>query len=321
MGGGGGLGGIVRSGLDFFSGGNTGKIADAVGVNLDSAGLGQGAVKISNPFAPKSADTSSLDAAQATMQQRALAASNDLEQIRAGKNQFAQQLLEQAQGKAPSLAEAQLRSAQDRTLAQQLAAARSNRNVSPGLASRNLINAQGQQGAQLAQQAAQARLAEQQQNQNAFQNYLGGQQAYEQGLLTGQANLSGQQAQASAQRAAADNAFTGNLIGTAASILPMVASDKNLKKDIKPISTEKSSKSFLDALQAYTYQYKDAKNGKGQQIGVMAQDLEKAGPVGKAMVQETPQGKAVDYAKGFGAMLAAQADLNKRLSKIEKKKA
>ena len=52
----------------------------------------------------------------------------------------------------------------------------------------------------------------------------------------------------------------------------------------------------------------------------MAQDLEKAGPVGKSMVEDTPMGKLVNYGKGFGAVLAAQAHLNQRLKALESKK-
>ena len=52
----------------------------------------------------------------------------------------------------------------------------------------------------------------------------------------------------------------------------------------------------------------------------MAQDLEKAGSLGKNMVEENEEGvKMVNYAKGYGAILAAQAHLNKRLDEIEKK--
>ena len=85
-------------------------------------------------------------------------------------------------------------------------------------------------------------------------------------------------------------------------------------------------KDFLDKLQAYTYEYKDKyKNmeeaGPGKHTSVMAQDLEKAGPIGQSMVSENESGvKVVDYAKGYGAILAAQAHLNKRLNELEKKK-
>jgi len=102
-------------------------------------------------------------------------------------------------------------------------------------------------------------------------------------------------------------------------------SDKNCKQNIKSKDESFNPKSFLDKLQAYSYEYKDDyKNnpiaGHGRRLGIMAQDLEKAGPVGKSMVKETPTGKAVDFGSGFGAILAAQAHLNKRLSELESKK-
>ena len=103
-------------------------------------------------------------------------------------------------------------------------------------------------------------------------------------------------------------------------------SDEDMKQNIKKDKKEEfSSKSFLDALQSYTYEYKDEHKsrpeaGEGKRLSVMAQDLEKAGPVGRSMVMNTPQGKVVDYGRGFGAILAAQAELNKRLKDVEKKK-
>jgi len=96
------------------------------------------------------------------------------------------------------------------------------------------------------------------------------------------------------------------------------ASDEKSKKNVK--ESDMSPKSFLDALQAYSYDYKDPSApgaGEGKHLSVMAQDLEKAGPVGKSAVLDTPNGKMVDYGKLSGAMLASQAHLNERLSKIE----
>lgn len=89
--------------------------------------------------------------------------------------------------------------------------------------------------------------------------------------------------------------------------------------------TSMSPKSFLDKLTAYSYEYKQsAKNkadaGPGRHLSVMAQDLEQAGPVGQSMVETGPDGmKKVDYGKGFGAILAAQVELNERLKQIEAK--
>ena len=86
-------------------------------------------------------------------------------------------------------------------------------------------------------------------------------------------------------------------------------------------------KSFLDKLTAYSYEYKQGQKnnpqaGPGRHLSVMAQDLEAAGPVGKSMVKTDPTGvKQVDYGKGFGAILAAQVQLNERLAALETKKA
>ena len=94
--------------------------------------------------------------------------------------------------------------------------------------------------------------------------------------------------------------------------------EKGEPKDFSP-------KKFLDALKPNSFEYKDKFKkdplaGEGRFLGVMAQDLEKAGPVGKSMVEDTPMGKLVNYGKGFGAVLAAQAHLNQRLKALESKK-
>jgi hypothetical protein len=103
------------------------------------------------------------------------------------------------------------------------------------------------------------------------------------------------------------------------------ADDKGPRKmskggEVKSSEDGFDPKNFLDKLKAYSYEYKNPElpgAGEGRHLSVMAQDLEKAGPVGRSMVMETPQGKMVDYGKGFGAILAAQADLNGRLNDIE----
>lgn len=100
-------------------------------------------------------------------------------------------------------------------------------------------------------------------------------------------------------------------------------SDENVKTNTKPAENSMNPKDFLDKLTAYSYEYKNSvknnsKAGSGKHLSVMAQDLEKAGPVGQQMVKENSQGiKEVDYAKGFAAMLASQVALNERLKKIE----
>jgi hypothetical protein len=93
-------------------------------------------------------------------------------------------------------------------------------------------------------------------------------------------------------------------------------SDETKKTDIKPGGKDLGS--FLDALTPSKYKYKDEADGEGEFWSPMAQDLEKT-PVGRSMVIDTPRGKAVDYARGFGAYLAATADLHQRVKKLEGK--
>ncbi len=91
-------------------------------------------------------------------------------------------------------------------------------------------------------------------------------------------------------------------------------SDEKLKKDIKP-GNEKLGQ-FLDAINAHAYKYKDKKFGKGEYVSPMAQELEKT-DLGKGLVKNTSEGKMVDYGHGFGTMMAAMAEMHKRLKKLE----
>lgn len=106
-------------------------------------------------------------------------------------------------------------------------------------------------------------------------------------------------------------------IGTAAG---EAMSDEKLKKHVE--SAKGDVKKFLDAVSAKSYEYKNPEArgaAPGERFGVMAQDLEKS-KMGKSLVRETPQGKMVDTVQGFGALLAAQAEMHQRLKKLEKGK-
>jgi len=333
------------------------------------------------------------------------------------------QLEEQSRGEGPSLAEAQMKAAQDRSLAQQLAAAQQRRGGNQAALARQLAQQQAASGQQIAQEAGQARIQEQQQAQqmlaqatqadtqlynNAVAQYMNmgfniqqARQQAQQDLETAktQQHLAVQGLSASGFEGAAER--RQGMIGQAGqglgSAIALMRSDKNSKTKIKKASSKsmakalsseetkkdkkelsssnsidpskfleqaskkveegkkdnkssgpdasslaglaaalsdsmskkdksKLKKEFLDKLTAYEYEYKDEFKdhpfaGKGKHVSVMAQDLEKAGPIGKSMVNEDESGtKIVDYGKGFGAILAAQALLNERLNKLEKKK-
>lgn len=90
-------------------------------------------------------------------------------------------------------------------------------------------------------------------------------------------------------------------------------SDERVKKSIEKTDPQ----GFMDALKAYSYDYKDQKHGKGKQVGVMAQDVEKGAP---QAVKNTPEGKMIDGGKAVGPILAGLANLNERLKAFEGKK-
>lgn len=95
-------------------------------------------------------------------------------------------------------------------------------------------------------------------------------------------------------------------------------SDKELKKDI---NSKFDSKDFLSKIGAYSYKYKpEANEDSKTHFSTMAQDLENAGPIGRSMVENGPEGKMVNYGHGFGAILASQVQLNERLKALEEKK-
>jgi hypothetical protein len=110
--------------------------------------------------------------------------------------------------------------------------------------------------------------------------------------------------------------LAGKTIGAGAQMGAAAISDERAKKNIK--SGDGDIKEFLSAIGAHKYDYKDKDHGEGTYVSPMAQELEKT-KLGKSMVKEQDGVKMVDYARGFGAMLAAQSHLNKRLDDMEKR--
>lgn len=248
--------------------------------------------------------TGALMQSQAAQQGMVQAGQNDLQ-----RQQLASQIIGQQYGTEAGLAQSQAQLAQQAALANQ--------------------QLQGQYGLTGAQQALQA----QQLNQSAELQRLGLQGQAQMGMDQSiNANL-GLQAQLDADRAKAQQQAKGGLLsgiagaaGTAATLL----SDKRAKKDIKASKNKASreldkmagsgadQRKFLDALQSYEYRYKHEGKNATPQMGIMAQDLEKT-RLGKQMVvQDAVSGlKTVDFGRGFGALLASQAELNKRIKKLE----
>lgn len=103
------------------------------------------------------------------------------------------------------------------------------------------------------------------------------------------------------------------------SIQQLVGSDEKVKKEVTPADVAK----FLDKIHPYTYRYKDPDSkgaSPGQQVGVMAQDLEKSA-VGRGLVsKDGPDGtRMVDYGKAGPLAFAALAQINERLNRVEGK--
>jgi len=95
-------------------------------------------------------------------------------------------------------------------------------------------------------------------------------------------------------------------------------SDIRMKKNIS--SADREIEQFLDAIDAYQYEYKDPNQpgaDSGLLIGIMAQDAERGGPMGQSMVTPGPHGKMLDQGHGMAAVLAAQANLHKRTKQLE----
>lgn len=106
-----------------------------------------------------------------------------------------------------------------------------------------------------------------------------------------------------------------------AGVSALMMSDERVKKEVEPGA--KPVQRFMDKLRAHEYRYKNPEQpgaGKGKFVSPMAQELEDAGPVGKSMVEDTPDGKMVNYGRGLATMLAAQADMHQRLKQLEGKK-
>jgi hypothetical protein len=170
----------------------------------------------------------------------------------------------------------------------------------------------GRLGAGLAGQQAVAGLQERQQAQSSLANALG---TYGGQALSAAQGARGQAIQGyGSQEAGAPEQswlqkYGGAIIGGAS-----VASDRKLKTDVRPADDEAND--MLDGLRAYKYRYKDEDRfGKGEQFGVMAQDLERAGL--KSAVTDTPAGKIVNGAKLAAGNTAMIAALHKRIKVLE----
>ncbi len=136
-------------------------------------------------------------------------------------------------------------------------------------------------------------------------------------LMQALMGLRGQEVQMKLPGAQADAmqpSTTDRLMGMGGGLLQgYMMSDERVKTNVA--DADKDADALLEGLKAYSYDYKNPKHGKGRQLAIMAQDLEKAGLPGAII--ETPEGKAVDAAKLAGALAAATSSLHRRMKKLE----
>lgn len=240
-----------------------------------------------------------------------------------------EQLRKRAYGETPSVSKMQILQQEDRLNKQARGAIAGLRGRGGALGTRAVLQNKAQTGQALAREAGIQGLQERIGYENALSNQIAGQRATDLGVAESDRQAASNLEQLRVNQNAAINATNqaafassqqsrGQLLGGIGTSIAALASDEGFKKDIK--SNKNFSKDFLDKLKAVSYEYKDAKHGKGEQVGILAQDLEKAGPAGKQMVVDMPDGKYVDSSKGFGAVLAAMADFNERVKKLESSK-
>ncbi len=211
-----------------------------------------------------------------------------------------------------SVSAEQLRQGLQQNMSSQQAMAAGASSQNQAMAARQAMMNQGRMGSGLAGQQAQAGLQERQQAQLALNQSLLGQRGQDlQGVLGGYG--------ASNQAYGAQIAPNGDKTGFEKNGPALVAglgalfSDKRLKTDIE--DGDVKARRLLEGLKSYNYKYKDEKFGKGDQLGIMAQDLEAAG-LGNA-VTDTPLGKRVDGAKLAAGLASTLPGLNKRIKALE----
>lgn len=218
-----------------------------------------------------------------------------------------------------SVSAEQLRQALQQNLAAQRSFASSASPQNAAMAARTAATGMGRAASGLAGQQALAGIAER----NAAATALGGMQTAFRGqdvsaALGGQGNaIQGYQGAIKPPEPSWWERGIGALTGLGGAALsnPKLFSDKRLKTEIE--DGDKDSTRLLEGLKAYTYRYKNERHGKGRQLGVMAQDLQKVAP---QAVVDTEEGKAVDAGKLAGALAAALPTMHARIKKLEGRK-
>lgn len=226
---------------------------------------------------------------------------NDLRALASGQN---------------SVSAEQLRQGQQQNLATQRAMAASANPANAAMAARTAAMNMGRIGYGLSGQQAVAGLAERNQATQNLSNLINGMRGQDvTAALGSRQNAIGALDPRVNPQAPSWLQKYGPAIQGAGQMMAM--SDRRVKTDIE--DGEKTAAATLKNLpKAFVYSYKNEKHGKGKRLGVMAQDLEKAG-LGHAVVN-TPEGKAVHGGHLATALAAMMPSIDKRISKLETKR-
>lgn len=282
--------------------------ANAVGEAVGNAGT--------SPDAPLEAERKRL------LQQQAAQAGGFADQSQQGYQQLGQQgnaALSGLQGLAQgqnSVSALQLQQGLQQNVAAQRAMAASASPANAAMAARTAAIQSGRLGAGLAGQQAVAGLQERNQAQQQYAQLLQGLRGQDLNATLGsrQAAITGYGAQNAGAPAPSFLQQYGPMV--MAGMQAAAMSDRRLKTDVRDGSDD-ADKS-LKGLKAHFFRYKDEKHGSGARVGVMAQDLERAG-LGHAVIN-TPAGKAVHGGHLATALAAMLPGIDKRLGALEKGK-
>lgn len=262
-----------------------------------------------------------------------------------------------ANGTGPNPALAMLKQATDRNIAATIAAAGAARGGNLNAAGANAVGAGVAMGQQAGQDAA-VMQAQQQlqglQGQAGIAGQLAGLSSGRemdllgmgQGALQNQAQMAqmwelerarlAQQAQQARSQSILQGLQLGAQVG--GDVLGGVLSDEREKTAVEPVKPGGlaallakfddggQAAGELGAVEPFEFEYTESGRSKGgiagRLAGVMAQDLEKAGPKSKGVVEEDEDGtKRLNVARGLSLALAGEADHERRLRALEGKAA
>lgn len=112
-----------------------------------------------------------------------------------------------------------------------------------------------------------------------------------------------------------------NLVSGVGQAAVKAASDPKVKKNVKKLD-DSAIKKFTKKLAGFSFDYKTpGASGQfpGHRVGIMADQVEKGGPIGKALVSDGPV-KKLDLVNAIGANLAVVGHLAKQIEELKKSK-